>query len=96
MIVKQRIEHRAFIRSPQLPSELERCRRRERHKSGRLPLTARRWLQHVRLCDQQAQPRRKARAVRVGDVQLPNVLRGDVRVGAHVDNVDTANVLHPL
>ena len=65
-------------------------------KVAGLPVPPGRGFQHVRLRDQQGKPRRKARALRAGCVQLPNILRGDVRVGAHVNDVDATHVVDLL
>ena len=57
MIAEEHAEHGPLLRFPHLPSELEGCRRRECDEGGRLPFAGR-GRQHVRLCDEETQPRR--------------------------------------
>lgn len=48
------------------------------------------------IVNQEAQPSRKAWAIRTGDVELADVLGGDIRVGTHVHDVDAVHMVSVL
>ncbi len=78
VLTQEQVEHSTFCRRPHLRTKLEGSGWGKRDERGGFSLVAGRGLQHVGQSDQEAQAARDARTAGVRDVELANVLSGDI------------------